>query len=65
MQRLLTGYDGVMVPITEQDLNSTEEITAWARSDDATTFFLIWMYFPLLFGIVYSLYCLATYVIPK
>ena len=61
----LTDYDGIMVPITEQDLNSGEGIAAWPQSDNATIFFLIWMYFPLLFGIIYLLYCLAAYVIPK
>ena len=63
--RQLTDYDGIMVPITAQDLNSTEGIAARPQSDNATIFFLIWMYLPLLFGVVYSLYCLAAYVIPK
>ena len=64
--RLLTDYDGIMVPITAQDLNSsTEGTAAWPQSDNATIFFLIWMYFPLLFGVIYSLYCLVAYVIPK
>lgn len=64
--RLSTDYDGIMVPITAQDLNnSTEGAEAWPQSNKATIFFLIWMYFPLLFGVVYSLYHLTAYVIPK
>lgn len=61
----LTDYGGIMVPIAEQDLRSRESITAWPQSDKATTFFLIWIYFPLLIGLVFSLYCLAGYLIPK
>lgn len=61
----LTNYDGIMVPITEQDLNSTDSTAVRPPSDKATAFFITWIYFPLLIGMMYLLYCLTAYLIPK
>jgi len=46
-----------MVPIAKEDLNSAASITALPQSDKAT-FFLIWIYFPVLIVMVYLLYLL-------
>ena len=60
--RELTDYNGIMVPVTER---SRDSITAWPQDDKATIFFLILIYFPLLIGMVYLLYCLAAYLVLK
>jgi len=53
----LTDYDVTMVPITTEKLNDTK---AWPQSDDASTFFLVWIYFPVLLAIAY---CITTCLI--
>ena len=61
----LTDYNGIMVPLTEEELNSGDNIAVWPHSDSATVFFQIWIYLPLLFGVLFLSYRLAAYVIPK
>ena len=55
------------MPLTEEELNSTggDNITVLSDNDSATVFFQIWIYLPLLYGVLYLSYYLAAYVIPK